>query len=115
MTTPSTSSIRNIPRTWRSSWPLALLLAVLAYGRVLFFAGSSSRPESFSLSLIGLAIGVALGIQVLTATLIGALLPIAAAKLKFDPAVVASPALTIIVDITGLFIYFTTVKLLLGI
>jgi magnesium transporter len=34
--------------------------------------------------------------------------------LKFDPAVVASPALTTIVDITGLFIYFTTAKILLG-
>jgi magnesium transporter len=38
-----------------------------------------------------------------------------AAKLKFDPAVVASPALTTIVDITGLFIYFTTARWLLGI
>ncbi|MBN1102847.1 MAG: magnesium transporter [Deltaproteobacteria bacterium] len=63
----------------------------------------------------GFAIAVALGIQVLTATLIGALLPIAAARTKFDPAIVASPALSTIVDITGLFIYFTTVKLLLGI
>ncbi|HDZ24166.1 MAG TPA: magnesium transporter, partial [Desulfobacteraceae bacterium] len=63
----------------------------------------------------GLAVGAALGLQVLTSTLIGALLPLAAAKMKFDPAVVASPALTTIVDITGLFIYFTTAKLLLGI
>ena len=54
------------------------------------------------------------GEQVLTSTLIGALLSLAAARLKFDPAVVASPALTTIVDITGLFIYFTTAKLLLG-
>ena len=59
--------------------------------------------------------GAALGLQVLTSTLIGALLPLAAARLKFDPAVVASPALTTIVDITGLLIYFTTAKFLLGI
>ena len=95
--------------------PLALLLAALAFGRVIFFAGSSNRPEGYSLSLIGLAVGAALGIQVLTSTLIGALLPLTAAKLKFDPAVVASPALTTIVDITGLFIYFTMAKFLLGI
>ena len=43
------------------------------------------------------------------------LLPLAAAKLKLDPAVVASPALTTIVDITGLLIYFYTVKWVLGI
>jgi len=54
------------------------------------------------------------GEEVLTSTLIGALLPLAAAKMKFDPAVAASPALTTIVDITGLFIYFTTAKILLG-
>ncbi|MBW2065148.1 MAG: magnesium transporter [Deltaproteobacteria bacterium] len=65
--------------------------------------------------MIGLAVGAALGLQVITSTLIGALLPLGAAKMKFDPAVVASPALTTIVDITGLLIYFTTAKFLLGI
>ena len=49
----------------------------------------------------------------MSATLIGALLPLGAAKLKFDPAVVASPALTTIVDITGLTIFFLTTKLIL--
>lgn len=57
----------------------------------------------------------ALGLQVLISILIGTLLPLAAARLKFDPAVVASPALTTIVDIIGLMIFFTTAKLLLGI
>lgn len=65
--------------------------------------------------MIGFAIALALGIQVITATLIGAVLPLAAAKMKWDPAVVASPALTTIVDITGLLIYFGTAKLLLGV
>jgi magnesium transporter len=82
---------------------------------VVFFAGGSSRPAGYSLPTIGLAVGAALGLQVLTSTLIGALLPIAAARLRLDPAVVASPALTTIVDITGLLIYFTTAKFLLGI
>jgi len=95
--------------------PMALLLAGLAFGRVFFFAGNSSIPEGFSLYIIGLAIGAALGMQVVTSTLIGAILPLVAAKMKFDPAVVASPALTTIVDITGLLIYFTTAKFLLGI
>ena len=40
---------------------------------------------------------------------------VADAKLKFDPAVVASPALTTLVDITGLLIFFATIKLFLGI
>jgi magnesium transporter len=52
---------------------------------------------------------------VITATVIGALLPLAAAKLKIDPAVVASPSPTTIVDITGLLIFLLTAKLMLGI
>ena len=95
--------------------PMALLLAGLAFARVVFFAGSSSRPQGYPLSEIGLAVGVALGLQVLTSALIGALLPMAAVKLRLDPAVVASPALTTVVDITGLFLYFTTVRVLLGV
>jgi len=47
--------------------------------------------------------------------LISAALPLIAAGFKRDPAVVASPALTAIVDITGLLIYFTTAKLFLNI
>jgi magnesium transporter len=93
---------------------MAILLAGLALGRVVFFAGGSSRPEGYSLTTIGIAVGAALGLQVLTSTLIGALLPLAAARLKFDPAVVASPALTTIVDITGLIIYFGTAKFFWG-
>ncbi len=94
---------------------LALLLGTVAFARVLFLGAGSSVPPGCSLARIGGAIALALGLQVITSTLIGALLPLVAARLKFDPAVVASPALTTVVDITGLFIYFTTVKLVLGI
>jgi len=94
---------------------LALLLGAIAFGRVLFLGGGSAIPGSYSLNRLGIAISIALGLQVVTSTLIGALLPLGAAKMKWDPAVVASPALTTIVDITGLFIYFSTAKLFLGI
>jgi magnesium transporter len=75
----------------------------------------SGIPETASLPQIGAAISLALGLQVLVSTLIGALLPLGAAKMRWDPALVASPALTTIVDITGLLIYFMTAKTLLGI
>lgn len=106
---------RILAREFRVSILLALLLGVIAFGRVFFFGGGSSIPDSFSLARIAFAISLALALQVVTSTLVGALLPLGAAKMKWDPAVVASPALTTIVDITGLLIYFTTAKLLLGI
>lgn len=94
---------------------LAVILGVLSWGKVLFLSQGSEIPAGFSLAKIGAAIAIALGLQVVTATLTGALLPLGAAKMKWDPAVVASPALTTIVDITGLLIYFCTAKWVLGI
>ncbi len=105
---------RILTKEFQVSFLLALLLAVLAFARVFLTAGRSTRPDEYPLWLIAIAISVALGLQVITATLIGALLPLAAARMRFDPAVVASPALTTIVDITGLMIYFSAVKLILG-
>jgi magnesium transporter len=111
-------SKRNIPgilaKELRVATLLGLVLGALAFGRVILFGGGSSFPETHSLEAIGAAIAVALGIQVVFSTLIGALLPLGATALRQDPAVVASPALTTVVDITGLVIYFTTVKLMLG-
>ncbi len=94
---------------------LALVLGILTFGRVILFGQGETLPAGYQLVQIGWAIGIALGLQVVTSTLIGALLPLAAAKLNYDPAVVASPALTTVVDITGLLIYFTTAKVFLGI
>jgi len=94
---------------------LAVVLSILSWGKIFFLSRGSEIPTGFSLAKISLAIAVALGLQVVSATVIGALLPLSAAKMKWDPAVVASPALTTIVDITGLLIYFTTVRLFLGI
>jgi magnesium transporter len=107
--------MRILAKEFQVAVLLALLLGVIAYGRVILFGGGSTLPEQYSLSTIGIAIALALGLQVITSTLIGALLPLAAARAEFDPAVVASPALTTIVDITGLLIYFLTAKLILGI
>jgi len=94
---------------------LALMLGVVAFGRVLLFGAGSTVPEGVSLGMIAMAVSVALGVQVVVATLVGALMPLLVSKLNRDPAVIASPALTTIVDITGLLIFFATVKLMLGI
>lgn len=93
---------------------LAFTLAILTWGKVLFLTSQSDIPPGFSLMNISLCIALVLAIQVVTATLIGAILPLIAIKLKQDPALVASPALATVVDITGLLIYFSTSKLLLG-
>ena len=52
---------------------------------------------------------------VIVAKFIGCVLPILAKKIGFDPAVMASPFITTIVDAISLFIYFRIAILLLGI
>jgi magnesium transporter len=108
-------ALRVLFKEFRVSLLLALILGVMAFAKVLFLSSGSDVPPGFSLPWAATAIAVALSIQVLTATSIGALLPLAAARLKLDPAVVSSPALTTVVDITGLLIYFNTTRLILGI
>jgi magnesium transporter len=46
---------------------------------------------------------------------VGAVLPILARAARLDPAVVASPAITTVVDVTGLVIYFGLATWMLGI
>lgn len=94
---------------------LCVVLGLLAFGRVLLFTAGADLPAGMTIFNIGTAIALALSVQVVSATVIGALLPLTAAKLGVDPALVASPALTTVVDITGLLIYFSIAKLVLGI
>jgi magnesium transporter len=90
---------------------LAAVLGCVAYGRI--WVQGAVSDEVFS-PRIGLAVALAMGIQVVSSMVLGALLPLCSARFKLDPAVVASPALTTAVDVTGLLIYFGVVSLLLG-
>ena len=64
-------------------------------------------PENIAISTF------ALGAQITTSTLSGALLPLGARAIKLDPAVVAAPAITTLVDISGMVIYFTAAQAIL--
>lgn len=64
---------------------------------------------------VALTVCISLFFTVILAKVVGGMLPIAAKKLKMDPAIMASPLITTIVDAFALFIYFTTAKILLGI
>lgn len=105
---------RVLFKEFRVALMLAATLSLVAFARVWFFGRSSDFPAAMTLGRIGLAVSIALAAQVVSATLLGALLPMIAAAFKKDPALVASPALTTCVDISGVFIFFTVTGLLLG-
>ena len=85
---------------------LAICLGLIAYAKVLFLSWETEIPSAYSLPLIAFVISLALSLQVITSTVIGAGLPLLVKRFGGDPAVAASPAITTIVDITGLLIYF---------
>ena len=55
---------------------------------------------------VSTVVGLAVVFIVLFANLVGSLLPILLTKLRLDPAVVSSPLITTVMDVTGLLIYF---------
>ena len=89
------------------SFTLDNLVTVSGYGSV--FA------RSLLLALIATVICLTLIVTVFAAKLVGCTLPLLAKKIGFDPAVMASPFITTVVDAISLAIYFRFAALLLGI
>lgn len=100
------SWLKVILKEARISLLLALVLGLIAFGKIMFLSWESEIPGQFNLLYIAMGISLALSLQVVTATVIGAGLPLVVKRFGGDPAVAASPAITTIVDITGLLIYF---------
>ena len=65
--------------------------------------------------MVDLVVCLTLAVTVLCAKIVGCTLPMLAEKLGFDPAVMASPFITTIVDAVSLLIYFAFALALLGI
>ena len=100
---------RDLPRIlWRES-RVALMcggtLAVCNFAKMLVFDRIAAP--------VALVVCLTLICTVLLSQLIGGILPVAAEKLHVDPAVMASPLITTIVDTTTLLVYFNIAKALL--
>ena len=65
--------------------------------------------------MVDLVVCLALAVTVIVAKIVGCLLPIGAKALKLDPAVMASPFISTIVDALSLLVYFLFAKMLLGV
>lgn len=65
--------------------------------------------------LVAAVVCLTLVIVVLLAKVVGCVLPILAKKIGFDPAVMASPFITTILDVLSLLVYFQMASVLLGI
>jgi magnesium transporter len=107
-------ALRVLFKELQVSFAMGLVLAGIAFGRALLFSRGTTLPDGYLPAQVGIAVAIALWAQVVTSTVLGALMPLGVSRLKLDPAVVASPALTTLVDITGLLIFFATAKAMLA-
>lgn len=64
---------------------------------------------------VAITVSITLLVTVILAKVVGGILPLLAKKLKMDPAVMAGPLITTIVDAVVLIVYFNLASLLLGI
>lgn len=93
-------------KEFRVSVIVGLILSVVNFLRIYFFEKTDLK--------ISITVCVSLFLTVVLAKIVGGVLPIIAKRLKLDPAIMASPLITTIVDAVALFTYFTMASWMLG-
>ena len=108
----------DLPRViWkeiRTAVLCGVVLAVVCFGKIWLVDRLLLGNEAITLA-VDAVVCLALLVTVLLAKLVGAVLPMAAKAMKLDPAVMASPFITSIVDALSLLVYFLFAKMLLGV
>jgi magnesium transporter len=85
---------------------LAATLGVLALIRTWFFTPGDINQNQAMLLKLTWVIALAVSMICLWGTLLGAMLPIVIKRLGFDPALMSSPLIATLSDLSGIFIYF---------
>jgi magnesium transporter len=101
--------LRDAWRVWLHEMGIGLILGlgmgIIGYFLALMWVGDLKLGLTVAASILGI---------VLWATGAGSLLPLLATKFNIDPTVVSGPVMSTLVDATGLFLYFNTARLILG-
>ena len=101
--------LRVIWKECRVALICGVALAVVNFGRVLLM-----YPGHEGIAAQSLTISLALLFTVMLANTVAGVLPLLAKRLNLDPALVAGPALSTIVDIISLLVYFVIVQIVLA-
>ena len=89
-------------------------LAAVCFAKIWLVDRMMMGNENITL-MVDLVVCLALAVTVVLAKVVGCLLPMAAKAVKLDPAVMASPFITTIVDALSLLVYFLFARMLLNI
>ncbi len=91
-----------------------LLLGVVTFAKVILIDKLLLGNDSITLT-VSLVVALSLAVTIIVAKIIGASLPILAKRIGLDPAVMASPLITTLVDAISLIIYFLVASSILSI
>ena len=103
---------RVIWKEIRTALMCGVVLSVLCFAKILLVDKMLLHTEGVDYT-VALTVGLTLAVTVLIAKMVGCTLPMLAKKLGFDPAVMASPFITTIVDALSLLVYFGMATVLL--
>jgi magnesium transporter len=91
-------------REIRIGFLCGLILGIINFIRIYFTNGKNS--------LLALTVTASVLITLIMAKSLGCILPMAAKKLKVDPAIMAAPLITTIVDAASLVVYFSIARMI---
>ena len=98
----------------RTALMCGVALAVVCFAKIWVVDHLMMGNENITL-MVDLVVCLALCVTVVLAKVVGCMLPMAAKAVKLDPAVMASPFISTIVDALSLLVYFMFAKMLLNI
>jgi len=97
-------ALRTLWHELRTGLLLGLGMAGVAYVRALTWGSPPALASTVALAILAI---------VVWANSLGSVLPLLAARLRIDPAIVSGPVMSTLVDATGLFIYFSIAGLMM--
>ena len=106
-------TIRVVWKEIRTAVLCGVVLSAFCFVKILVVDRMMLGNQDITI-MVDLVVCCALAVTVLLAKMVGALLPMAAQALRLDPAVMASPFITSIVDALSLLVYFMFANLILG-
>lgn len=103
---------KAIWKEMRVALMIGAVLAVVTGIRILLQYDGAHNPQSIKIAFV---VGITLMATAMVAEIMGCVLPMLAKKLKLDPAIMASPLITTIVDLCSMLVFFSVATAIMGI
>ena len=98
--------LRVVWKELRVAMLCAVTLGIVVFGKVMLIDRKSL--------MVAVVVALTIFVTIIIAKLVGCILPMLAKRLGFDPAVMASPFITTVVDALSLLVYFAVATQVLG-